>query len=168
MPAEKTRERGTARDAVDNWVGQLNELFRRVQDVAATGGWYPTEESIDIRENPFGFGAPFTYQAPVLVLKRPDPQTKDEQRITFEPRHRFTLGAAGRIDVYSYPSFREAMLLRVPDTAGAENLTWDEAEERVARAPWKAFTPERLPLDADVEDAGSLLAFLDNLVKSEQ
>src|SRR5438128_9444769 len=111
MPADGTTKPNTAKDAVDHWVSQLHQLFRAVEATANSAGWGATMSSTDIREDPFGLGAPLEYEAPVLVLKRPDPRTGDEQRITFEPRQRYAPGAAGRIDIYSYPRLREALLL---------------------------------------------------------
>jgi hypothetical protein len=165
MPGGQTAQRTTARDAVDQWVHQLNEFFHAIMAGARAAGWDATTTAVRIREDPFGLGAPLDYEAPVLVLKRSDPATCEEQRITFEPRQRFTREAAGRIDVYSFPRLREAMLLRLPDTSGADDLTREEVEARVAVAPWKAFSPERLPLDADLEDRDRLVAFLRNLVE---
>jgi hypothetical protein len=164
MTARETTQKNTARETIERWVAQLDELFRSLSEKATAHGWSAVTESTDIKEDPFGLGAPFQYVAPVLVLKRPAPGSDHEQRITFEPRHRYTMGAAGRIDVYAYPSLREALLLRIPDTSGAADLTREEAEERVSRAPWKAFSPERLPLDADLADTGRFLRFLDDLV----
>lgn len=154
----------TAQQAVNNWTYQLDRLFRSIEERARPAGWTSDRGTTAAQEDPFGLGASLAYEAPVLKLRRPDPQSGSEQRITFEPRHRFTIGAAGRIDVYSYPRFREAMLLRTPDIRGADNLTWEEAEERVADAPWRAFSPERLPLSVDLEDDSSLRQFLDDLV----
>lgn len=156
-------EGGTRQDVIDRWRAQLRELLSEVERAAAMGGWTGTWGTTEIREDPFGLGAALEYLAPVLVLRRPHPQTGEEQRITFEPRHRYTMGAAGRIDVYSFPGLREALLLRVPDVAGAESLTWDEAEERVSKAPWKIFSPDRLPLNFDLSSPASLCAFLDAL-----
>lgn len=165
MPADRITERNTAKDAVDHWVTQLHQLFDAVARNSKSAGWVATTSSTDIREDPFGLGAPLEYDAPVLILKRLDRRTGEEQRITFEPRQRYMLGAAGRIDVYSYPGLREAMLLRIPDATGAADLTWEETENRVARAPWKAFSPERLPLAADISRRASLAAFLNDLVE---
>ncbi len=117
-----------------------------------------------IQEEAFGLGVPIQYEAPMLILKRPDDQSGDEQKVTFEPRHRFTFGAAGRIDVYSYPAFREAMLLRTPTIANPEKMTWEEVEALVATAPWKALSTERLPLKVDLTDERSIVAFLNDLV----
>jgi hypothetical protein len=167
MSAQRTLERSTARGAVDRWVEQLRAFFESVKSAAGTAGWSAATEVIGIREDPFHLGARLEYEAPVLVLKRPDPRTAEEQRITFEPRNRYTIGAAGRIDVYSYPNFREAMLLRLPDTTGAENLTWEEAEERVATALWKAFSTERLPLAYQLDSPEGVVAFLEDMVHSE-
>src|SRR5947209_8188463 len=165
MQAGTASQPSTAKDLVNRWVEQLNEFFSGIREAAKAGRWDSTIEATTLQEDPFGLGMRLEYEAPVLVLKRPAPQTHEEQRITFEPRHRWAVGAAGRIDVYSYPRFREAMLLRLPDLTNAEALTWEEAEERVARAPWKAFSPERLPLDADLADRSRLLTFLESLVE---
>jgi hypothetical protein len=149
----------TVRGSIQNWTSQLKEFLERISEIAAADGWSVSFTDAERNEQPAGLGATITYTAPVLVLTRASDEGH-EIRITFEPRHRFTIGAAGRIDVYSYPSFREAMLLRVPDMRGAENLTWDEAEERVTAAPWKAFSSERMPLDVDLQSSSSIQIFL--------
>lgn len=153
----------TAKDFVDTWTSQLNEFYDRIVAFASPRGWSSIKSNTDITEDPFHLGASIAYDAPVLTLKRADPQG-NEQRITFEPRHRFIMGAAGRIDVYSYPQFREAMFLRIADTSNAETLTWDQAEERVANAPWKAFSQGRLPLRVDLADGDSVREFFEDLV----
>jgi hypothetical protein len=156
--------KATARSSVDNWTGQLNDLFDRIANSASLSGWSSTRDRTEIREDPFSLGAPIMYEAPVLTLRRPDPQSGAEDRITFEPRHRYAIGAAGRIDVYSYPRLRDAMLLRILDTGNAENLTWEEAGDQVADAPWRAFSLERLPLSVDLANDHSLAAFLEDMV----
>src|SRR5438552_11559334 len=103
----------TAKGSVDNWLDQLTGFFNEIESAAKSGGWAASRSAKELEEDPFHLGARLSYEAPVLTLKRPDPQSGGEQKITFEPRFRYTIGAAGRIDVYSYPAFREAMLLRV-------------------------------------------------------
>jgi hypothetical protein len=166
MQTGAARHGNTAKDVVARWVTQLNQLFSRVEKAAKAGDWDAvTTGRITIEEDPFGLGMRLAYDAPVLVLKRPDPKTHEEQRITFEPRHRWTMGSAGRIDVYSYPRLRDVMLLRLPDLTDADALTWEQAEERVAATPWKVYSQDRLPLDADLADDSRLLAFLESLVE---
>lgn len=154
----------TAQNYVDNWCSQLRAFFDDIATIARPRGWNAAYTSTAITEDPFGIGARTNYDAPVLNLKRSGPGNGEGQQITFEPRHRITLGSAGRIDVYSYPQLREAMLLRVPDTNGADNLTWDDAEKLVAIAPWKAFSQERLPLSVNLSDKDSVRTFLEDLV----
>jgi hypothetical protein len=155
----------TARYAVERWVSQLEELFHTFSLAAAAGRWSATQSEIERREDPFWLGASLTYKAPLLILKRADPVTGEEQRVTFEPRHRFALGTPGRIDVYSFPRLREAMLFRVVDAANAADLTWEQAEALVAQTPWKAYSSDRLPLEADLSTPAGLLAFLESLVR---
>lgn len=152
----------TAKDLVDHWLDQLDAFFQYVEATAIPNGWNISRGTTEISEDPFGLGASIPYTAPVLTLRRL--QNGSEQRITFEPRHRMTFGAAGRIDVYSYPTLREAMLLRTPNTVGAASLTLEEAENLVANAPWRAFSLERLPLSVEMADPNSLSQFLEDLV----
>ena len=153
----------TVQTFVDNWCTQLKALFNDLAGVAAESNWTTSFTTIAVSEDPFGIGGQFEYEAPVLVLKRV--QTDGyEQNITFEPRHRYTLGAAGRIAVYSYPKLREAMLLRIPETKDTRNLTLDETEDLVGTAPWKAFSTERIPLKVDVAEGDSFRSFLEDLV----
>jgi hypothetical protein len=164
-PPEGTQlitRRATARDAFDSWTAQLGALFRRIEDAAPPAGWTASRDRVEIQEDPFGLGASVPYEAPVLVLRRK--RNGAEQRVTFEPRRRFAVGAAGRIDVYSHPALREAMLLRIPNPADAAGLTWEEADALAADTPWKAFSEERLPLSVDLADNRSLLGFLDDMV----
>jgi hypothetical protein len=43
-------------------------------------------------------------------------------------------------------------------------MTWDEAEERVAKGSWKVFSPEGLPLIVDLSNDRSVCEFLAALV----
>ncbi len=157
----------TAKDALDRWVANLRDLFDRIAAVAEQAGWSRADRIADAKEDPFSLGASIAYGVPVMVLTRPGCDGADEQSVTFEPRHRFTIGAAGRIDVYSSPALGEAMLLRIPNTNGVEDLTWEEAEERVEKAPWCAYSQERHPLDYNLDDDDSLLALLEELVRRQ-
>jgi hypothetical protein len=154
----------TAQDIVDTWRTQLREFFDHIKDIAEGDGWNGFYESTDITEDPFGIGARIAYTAPVLILERLVGKEQVSQRITFEPRHRNALGSAGRIDVYSYPDMREAMLLRVPITNGAQGLTQEDAEKLVAETPWTAFSQERMPLRADLSNDEGVRTFLNDLV----
>ncbi len=154
----------TAQDMVDTWRLQLQEFFDHIKDMAQATGWNGFYNRIDITEDPFGIGARISYQAPVLILERPFGEKNVSQQITFEPRHRNTLGSAGRIDVYSYPEMREAMLLRVPNIDGAKDLTQETAEKLIAETPWTAFSQERMPLRADLSSDEGVRAFLEDLV----
>jgi hypothetical protein len=165
MSTLQTSPATTARATLERWVAELGKLFDRIEQAAAATGWSAARSSVGVQEDPFGLGTPLRYEAPVLVLRRADPQTGDEQRITFEPRFRFAMGAAGRIDVYSFPRLREAMLLRVVSATSVDDLTWEQAQERVAEAPWRAYSPERLLLDADLQVPERLVAFLEELVQ---
>lgn len=153
----------TVKDSIIKWTTQLKQFLDRVAVVAKADGWSESFSETPRSEQPPGLGANIDYNAPILVLTRAS-ANGEELRVTFEPRYRFTIGAAGRIDIYSYPAFREAMLLRTPNTNGAETLTWDEAEERVTEAPWKAFSTERLPLQVDFASDLSIQGFLKDLV----
>ncbi|HEY3284961.1 MAG TPA: hypothetical protein VGN26_22030 [Armatimonadota bacterium] len=157
----------TAKGSLDHWTHQLDELFNRFSTASEDGGWSADRGKTEILEEPYGLGVPLSYEAPVLVLRRPSPRDRSEQRITFEPQARFVIGAAGRVDVYSYPQFREVMLLRVVDRGSippAEEMTPEAAEILAASAPWKAFSQERLPLQMDLSDDAGFLAFLEDLV----
>jgi hypothetical protein len=154
----------TAQNIVDSWRTQLKDYFDHVKDIASGSGWSGTYSSTDITEDPFGIGARLTYAAPVLILERSKHDIDESQRITFEPRHRNTIGSAGRIDVYSYPAMNEAMLLRIPDTKGTNVLTQEAAEQLVADTPWTAFSQERMPLYADLSSDQGMRRFLEDLV----
>jgi hypothetical protein len=154
----------TAQDIVETWRRQLKDFFDNVLEVARESGWNGWYNSTEITEDPFGIGARVTYEAPVLQLERPEPETMFSQQITFEPRHRNTIGSAGRIDVYSYPEMHEAMLLRVPDTTGANAMTQEAAEQLVEKTPWTAFSTERMPLNADLTNDEGVSRFLADLV----
>ncbi len=153
----------TAQDSIKRWTDQISEYFKAIAGVAKVSGWTATYSSKDIKEDPFSLGASVSYVAPVLVLKRLHGNPEAEQRVTFEPVHRFTIGSAGRIDVYAHPSLREAMLLRSPNLKDSETLTWDEAEERVAHAPWVLYSADRIPLRIDISVADNLNLFLEDL-----
>jgi len=152
----------TVKDSIEHWKTQVLHFFDHIAAAARQDGWSETLSDTDVQEDPYALGASISYRAPVLVLRRSGPQGT-EQRVTFEPRHRFTLGAAGRIDVYSSPAIRDAMLLRTANTENAENLTFDEVEERVAEAPWRAFSVERMPLAVDFNSDSSIVQFLQDL-----
>ncbi len=154
--------RVTAGDAIDNWKSQIESLFDNIERSANSAGWIASRDVVQISEDPFSLGAPISYAAPLLVLKRM--RNGLEQRVTFEPRRRFAADAAGQVDVYSYPALRDAMLLRTPEASDAAKLTLEEAEDLVARAPWKALSDSRLPLDADMADPGSLVRFIEDMV----
>ena len=153
----------TAQDSIKRWADQLKAFFDRIAATAAESGWAATYSSKDIKEDPFSLGASVSYVAPVLVLKRLRGNPEAEQRVTFEPVHRFTILAAGRVDVYAHPTLREAMLLRTPDLTNSENLTWEEAEERVAHAPWSLYSSDRIPLKSDILVPNDLKSFLEDL-----
>jgi len=154
----------TAQDIVDTWRTQLREFFDHIKDIAEGDGWNGIYESTDIAEDPFGIGARIAYTVPVLILERPVGKEQASQQITFEPRHRNALGSAGRIDVYSYPAMHEAMLLRIPNTDSANDLTQETAEKLIAETPWTAFSQERMPLRADLSSDEGVRTFLEDLV----
>ncbi len=153
-----------SQDIVDTWRTQLREFFDHVKDIAEGDGWHGFYESTDITEDLFGIGARIAYKAPVLILGRPFGKENISQQTTFEPRHQNALGSAGRIDVYSYPEMREAMLLRVPNTNGAQGLTQEATEKLVAETPWTAFSQERMRLNADLSNDEGVRASLTELV----
>ena len=154
----------TAQDIVDTWRTQLRKFFDHIKDIAESDGWNGSYSSTDITEDPFGIGARIACEAPVLLLERPFGKEKISQQITFEPRHRNSLGSAGRIDVYSYPEMREAMLLRVPNANGTQGLTQEATEKLVAETPWAAFSQERMPLHANLSSDEGIRTFLEDLV----
>jgi len=154
----------TAQGIVDTWRTQLQIYFDHIKDIASSGGWNGFYSSTDITEDPFCIGADITYSAPVLILERPFGENNLSQQITFEPRHRNTIGSAGRIDVYSYPYMREALLLRVLKPLNAANLTMEQADQLVAITPWCAYSQERMPLKADLTTDDGVLSFLEDLV----
>lgn len=153
----------TAQDSIKRWTDQLKAFFDGISATATESGWTATYSAKDIKEDPFSLGASVSYVAPVLVLKRLRGNPEAEQRVTFEPVHRFTIGAAGRVDVYAHPTLREAMLLRSPDLKDSENLTWEEAEARVAHAPWALYSADRIPLRIDISAPNDLKSFLEDL-----
>jgi hypothetical protein len=154
----------TVQDSISNWTGQLNALLNWVSSTAESGGWHASFSERAVQEEPTGTGTSLTYAVPVLELSRVDPQG-NPQRVTFEPRHRFTILATGRIDVYSYPALREAMLLRILNVDNPETLTWEAIEGLVAHAPWAAFSMDRLPLSVDLGSEESVRKFLSDLAK---
>lgn len=153
----------TVRSVIDQWCDDLSSLFKRVTNVASRDKWIASKGEIELSEEPFGLGASVSYKAPLLLLEKTDGQTKQPLRLTFEPRYRFTLLSAGRVDIYSHPSLKEVLLLRIADTNGAEELTMDEAQERASRAPWKLFSAERLPIAYDFQDDEELIEFLNSI-----
>jgi hypothetical protein len=132
--------------------------------MAKPGGWFASFPTKEVTEEPLGIGAPLTVTISMLILDRPCLNGGYAQKITFEPIHRYVVGAAGRIDVYSYPAMREAILLRRVAVNGIGNLTIDEAENLVAKAPWRAYSSENLPLKVDLTDQSSVIEFLNDLV----
>ena len=99
-----------------------------------------------------------------VELERGAPGSTVSQQITFEPRHRNTIGSAGRIDVYSYPEMHEAMLLRAPNIDGADGLTQEGAERLVGETPWTAYSQERMPLRVDLSSDEGVSRFFEDLV----
>lgn len=154
----------TAKDTISNWKNQLNDLFREISLNSRSGQWSAHLSEKSIREEPFGLGSPISYHAPILTLTRPGETENLSQRITFEPKHRYTIGSAGRIDIYSYPALRELMLLRIVAHDPVEEVTVEEAEELVRDAPWRLYTDTRIPLADDINDPEDLVVLLDALV----
>jgi len=153
----------TVSDSLTNWKDQVQSFLASVAGEALQDGWHATYSQTDVREEPVGIGATLSYTVPVLELSRIGP-AGTEQRITLEPRHRFTIGATGRIDVYSHPALRDAMLLRRSLMENPEGLTWEEIETEIGHGQWKAYSTERLPLNVDLTDGASIRQFLADLV----
>jgi hypothetical protein len=153
----------TVKDSISNWTAQVQEFLEQIAKAAREDGWHSAFSATEVREEPTGLGATLGYTVPVLELTRLN-VANGEERITFEPRHRFTVGATGRIDVYSHPALRDAMLLRVLKVEHPEDRTWEELEKLVGKAPWRAFSTERLPLDVDFSSEPSIQHFFSDLV----
>ncbi len=159
----------TQQDILDHWLENLRSFFDKIKIAARPAGWnLIADQNIEITEELYVLGVNVSYTAPVLILERAEPVTIQTQQITFEPRHRNTLGSAGRIDVYSYPAMHEAMLLRIPTSDNANKLTFEAAEQRVEETPWTAYSTERMPLSADLTTPEGMRSFLDDLVASRQ
>ncbi len=152
----------TVQLSIDRWIEQLEGLFKQIETNAKATNWHASYGSKEIKEDPNGIGA-ISYNAPVLELKRIGEVTKKEERVIFEPYHRFTALAAGRIDVISYPALRELMLLRTPKIENANELTYEQIEDEVAKAPWVFYTTERIPLRVGPLDAEEFNRLLDDL-----
>ena len=153
----------TMKDSIGNWTRQVHTFLEGISTAAKEDDWHTTFSECNVSEEPSGVGASLTYTIPVLELSRAL-SNGSAQRITFEPRYRFAIGATGRIDVYSHPASREAMLLRSSNVEDPESQTWEELEALIGKAPWRAFSTERLPLDVDFNSKPSVRRFLSDLV----
>ena len=86
----------------DDWTLDVNGLADDVQAWAGEQGWAVGREDTELSEAVVG-GA---YHVPGLTMDAP------EGRLILEPVARSVVGAAGRVDLYAWPSHYRVMLLR--------------------------------------------------------
>ena len=86
----------------DGWIKDVNDLADDVQAWAGEQGWSVVRGDTQLSEAVAG-GA---YQVPRLTVDAP------EGRLLLEPVARGVVGAAGRVDLYAWPSHYRVMLLR--------------------------------------------------------
>jgi hypothetical protein len=92
----------------ENWIALVRSFSKQVADWATEQGWQVAWKSLDRTEDVLG-----SYEVPMLII-----QTQ-RRAVMIEPVARDVLGAAGRIDLYAYPTLFRVMLLR-----SAENGKW--------------------------------------------
>jgi hypothetical protein len=85
----------------EEWIETIHELFVQITGWAAARKWTVSTKSLELTEDLLG-----TYQVPSLTLQT------GRGAVMLEPVARRVMGAAGRIDLYAYPSLFRVMLLR--------------------------------------------------------
>jgi hypothetical protein len=89
-------------EVLSNWQGLLDKLAREVRIWSEARGWKVDQKTLTLEEEHLG-----TYDVPFLVIQHQDPQ----RPVFLEPVARYVMGAAGRVDLFSYPSMDRVMLL---------------------------------------------------------
>ncbi len=92
----------TATNPQDAWTGDVNALTDDVQAWAGEQGWAVGRGDTELSEAVVGG----SYHLPGLTIDAP------EGRLLLEPVARSVVGAAGRVDLYAWPSHYRVMLLR--------------------------------------------------------
>ena len=86
----------------DEWIQTVDVVLSHVEGWCQAEGWLVHRETKDIEEDRLGH-----YHIGVLLIDTP------AGRLHLDPISRFIVGAEGRIDVYSFPHYQTAILIRV-------------------------------------------------------
>ncbi len=102
------------------WVTQVQELCEEVKKWAEEKSWSVHEDVKQINEDHIG-----SYQAPCLILQSP------QGRVHIDPIGCEIVGAAGRVDIFTWPALNRMLLVRTGDR-------WEiRTDARVAwEKPW--------------------------------
>ena len=85
----------------NEWVKLVNELCDEMKIWAESQGWFVDKHEKTITEEHLG-----TYIVHELFIKN------SEGRLTIEPIGRNIIGAEGRVDICSFPTFNRMLLIR--------------------------------------------------------
>jgi hypothetical protein len=85
----------------DQWLETVRDFCNEVTGWSEAQGWTVTRKQLDITEELLG-----SYVAPLLTVQT------EHGAVMVEPIGRAVIGAAGRIDLYAYPTLFRVMLLQ--------------------------------------------------------
>lgn len=86
------------------WLETVQAFCDEVSGWSLARGWQVSRRPVEIVEEMLG-----AYEVPSLTVRT------ETGAVVLEPVARMVMGAAGRIDLYAYPSLFRVMLLRVGD-----------------------------------------------------
>jgi hypothetical protein len=86
----------------ENWINNLDQLIDQIKTWSDEKGWLSEKNKKTIREEYIG-----QYTASSLIVKTP------QGAITIDPVGRNIIGAEGRVDLVSFPSFNRMLLVRI-------------------------------------------------------
>jgi len=86
------------------WISQVDDLINDIKSWSETENWLVDKREKTLNEEHLG-----SYSVPELTIKTP------QGNIIVEPVGRNIVGAEGRVDVYTFPSFNRMLLVAYKD-----------------------------------------------------